>query len=58
MVEIKDKKQYFHNGVTHNGWSFCGDFKCIQFNENVLHSNEISLKYVSNGSVDDKPALI
>ena len=33
-------------------------FKRIFFNENVRILNQISLKFVPNGSIDNKPALV
>ena len=33
-------------------------FKCIFLNENVRISIKISLKFVSKGSIDNKPALV
>ena len=33
-------------------------FKCIFFNENARISIQISLKFVPNGPIDNKPALV
>ena len=33
-------------------------FKCILLNENVIISIQISLKFVPEGSIDNKPALV
>ena len=33
-------------------------FKCILLNENAIISIQISLKFVPEGSIDNKPALV
>ena len=46
-------------GPRQNGRHFTGDiFKCIFFNENVWIPNEISLKFVPKGPIDNIPALV
>ena len=42
-----------------NGRHFADDiFKCIFFNENVWIPNEISLKFVPKGAIDNIPAFV
>ena len=44
---------------TQNGRHFSDDtFKCIFLNENVLIPNEISLKFVPKGPINNIPALV
>ena len=45
--------------LRHNGRHFADDtFKCILVNKNVWISNEISLKYVPWGRIDNNPASV
>ena len=41
-----------------NGHHFADTFKCIFFNENVIISIKISLRFVPKGPINNIPALV
>ena len=41
-----------------NGQHFADIFKCISLNQNFQIANKISLKYIPQGLIDSKSALV